>query len=805
MKYLFVILLMSFSYVGLGQKLSGVVIDKSKIGIPGAKIKNVSSSTLAISDSDGEFEISADEKDTLMFTYSGFDTTKIVVDSEMLKAGNKLQIKLVEKVQEVVETNVIRKRMSNFDVGFLPPIKDVQIYTGTNAVIELKDLNGAKSTGNPREMFAKIPGLNIWESDGAGIQIGVGGRGLSPNRTANFNTRQNGYDISADALGYPESYYTPPFEALKSIEIIRGSAALQFGTQFGGLLNFIIRDPNPTTSFEFTTRNTGGTYVYFGTFNRITGSKGRFSYQAYHQYKRGDGYRANSSFFQHQAFAQASYYLSDRSKLRVEFTHMNYLTRQAGGLTDLAFETDPRHSVRDRNWFNVNWNLLALHFDQEMGKNGTLNFRGFGMVSERNTLGFLGKVTQADAGGLREMLAGRFKNGGAELRYLTRYRTNNPEKMKGAILIGGRFYRGNTRSEQGLATDGDDADFTYRNADDLEGSSFDYPSQNIAFFAENILFLGKRLTVNFGGRFENIYSASEGYYKQYIIHPINQDTLATYLIRDSNEVLRNVFLCGAGASYRLGRFGKVYLNYTQNYRAINFTDIRINNLNIIVDSLIQDEYGYTAELGYRGVIRNFMIYDLAAFYVFYGDKIGLAPKPGTIQKERTNIGDARNMGIELFTEIDFLKIKNDTSKYSFSWFINAAYIDAKYIRSKEPNYVDKQVEYVSPIILKSGVRFRSKKWSVQFQASYNSSQFADASNSVIPSGDAVIGEIPAYLVMDLSTHYTLNQSFRFELSVNNLTNQNYFTRRASGYPGPGILPSDGIGIYGTVQYTFKTK
>ena len=38
------------------------------------------------------------------------------------------------------------------------------------------------------------------------------------------------------ALGYPESYYTPPFEALKSIEIIRGSAALQFGTQFGGLL-----------------------------------------------------------------------------------------------------------------------------------------------------------------------------------------------------------------------------------------------------------------------------------------------------------------------------------------------------------------------------------------------------------------------------------------------------------------------------------------------------------------------------------------------------------------------------------------
>ena len=42
----------------------------------------------------------------------------------------------------------------------------------------MQNLSGAKSSGNPREMFAKIPGLNIWESDGAGIQIGIGGRGF---------------------------------------------------------------------------------------------------------------------------------------------------------------------------------------------------------------------------------------------------------------------------------------------------------------------------------------------------------------------------------------------------------------------------------------------------------------------------------------------------------------------------------------------------------------------------------------------------------------------------------------------------
>lgn len=75
------------------------------------------------------------------------------------------------------------------------------------------------ATNNAREIFATVPGLNIWESDGGGLQIGIGARGLSPNRTEHFNTRQNGYDMSADALGYPETYYTPPADAIKYVKL----------------------------------------------------------------------------------------------------------------------------------------------------------------------------------------------------------------------------------------------------------------------------------------------------------------------------------------------------------------------------------------------------------------------------------------------------------------------------------------------------------------------------------------------------------------------------------------------------------
>ena len=32
-----------------------------------------------------------------------------------------------------------------------------------------------------------------------------------------------------------------------------------------------------------------------------------------------------------------------------------------------------------------------------------------------------------------------------------------------------------------------------------------------------------------------------------------------------------------------------------------------------------------------------------------------------------------------------------------------------------------------------------------------------------------------------------------------MLNHKYFTRRATGYPGPGIIPSSGINLYGTLE------
>ena len=375
-------------------------------------------------------------------------------DSISIKAGkNKLDISIKDstqlgKVEVTAESEFSSRNMRTVEGMTLTHSKKTQS-------IELKKIVGNTSNSNARELYASVPGLNIWESDGGGLQLGIGARGLSPNRTAHFNVRQNGYDISADALGYPESYYTPPAEAIHSIQMIRGAASLQFGPQFGGMLNFNLMEPS-LKKFSYQGSHTYGGYNYFGTFNSVSGTiNKKFSYLAYYKYKQGDGWRDNSGFSQHNAFGQLKYHFTDRMFISAEYTHMSYLAQQAGGLTDALFEQNPRQSIRERNWFAVDWNILSAHFNWLYSKRAGLDLKFFKVDASRNALGNLDKISRLDDYKERDLIRGNFNNMGAELRMMNHYPVG--KKIKGTVASGLRVYQGTTRSKQGLADDGYDA------------------------------------------------------------------------------------------------------------------------------------------------------------------------------------------------------------------------------------------------------------------------------------------------------------------------------------------------------------
>jgi len=240
-------------------------------------------------------------------------------------------IPLGETLSEVVLS--VKKKQA-FGLTALKPVEGTHIYAGKKSEVILLDQDLAnKATNNARQVYAKVAGLNIYESGDGGLQLSIGGRGLDPNRTANFNTRQNDYDISADVLGYPESYYTPPTEALEQIQVIRGAASLQYGTQFGGLINFKFKKPSEK-SLEFITRNTLGAFGLYTNFTSLSGTSDKLSYSVFYNGKKGDGFRPNSEFNSDNTYGFLQYTFNDKTSISAETTYFSYLAQQAGGLSD---------------------------------------------------------------------------------------------------------------------------------------------------------------------------------------------------------------------------------------------------------------------------------------------------------------------------------------------------------------------------------------------------------------------------------------------------------------------------------------
>lgn len=663
--------------------------------------------------------------------------------------------------------------------------------------IDLTQTAGNKGRENARELYAKVPGLNIWESDGGGLQLGIGARGLSPSRTAHFNTRQNGYDISADALGYPETYYTPPAQALSSIQLIRGAASLQFGPQFGGMINFKIKEPSKSP-IHYEGAHTYGSFNLVNTFNLVSGTifKKRLSYMAYAQYKTGDGWRENSGFKQLNAFARLQYHFSDKAFLSFEQTHMNYLAQQAGGLTDAMFNSDPRQSIRARNWFSVDWNITAAHFNWQINRTSTLDIKGFRVKANRLALGNLEKISRVDDGKERQLIRGDFANYGSEIRYLTRFPIG--KKMLGITAAGVRCYNGQTRSRQGLADSGTDANFEFLNPNNLEGSDYYFPSQNASAFLENMVRITKKLSVSAGLRYEYILTEAAGSYREQVFHPLTEELIYDTTFSESKSNTRGILLGGIGFSYRTKPKTEIYGNIAQNYRGINFSDIRIINPNQVVDPEISDERGFNADLGIRGQ-RKKGYFDFSAFFMHYDNKIGIINKKidaYEIVRFRTNVGRAYSAGVELFAEHQFKK--TDTATNFLTVFGNFSAVYARYGQYEESALSENWVELVPPLSGKVGLKMTHGNWYESILGTYVHRHYSEGTNATADP-NAIAGIIPSYFILDLNAGYSFSKFFQIKAGVNNLTNNMYFTRRATAYPGPGIIPSDGINFYLTLN------
>ncbi|MEQ9300483.1 MAG: TonB-dependent receptor [Cyclobacteriaceae bacterium] len=815
--YSFIILLLSNGLAHAQHALSGMVVDaSSNQPITAAEVFLQESGKVVKVDRSGAFEfqdLAEGEYELIVFN---FEYQTLTTNIKVPTSG---QVKLSMKplLTELSEVVIRQQRDELFNLKRLQPVEGTAIYAGKkNEVIMIDQLVGSMATNNARQIYAQVVGLNIYENADAGLQLNIGGRGLDPNRTANFNTRQNGYDISADVLGYPESYYTPPAEALSEIQVVRGAASLQYGTQFGGLVNFKMKQPATDKALELTSRQSAGSFGLFSSFNSLSGTKDKFSYYTYYQYKQGDGFRPNSGFNSHNFFGHFKYEFTERTSIAAETTYMKYLAQQPGGLTDPQFDEDPNFSNRKRNWFDVDWKLFNLKFEHKFSSMTELSINLFGLNAERHALGFRGNPTNLNSNPIteedeqlpdgsyvypRDLISGEFRNWGLEPRLLHRYKIADQDAV---LLVGAKYYRANNSSIQGPGSEGTDADFSFRFdefSDYPSQSDFIFPNRNFALFGEHIFFIDDKLTITPGARFEYIKTESAGTYQQ-----VNFDNAGNPIfnqaLEDNRTLEREFLLLGIGGSYDLGGDTELYANISENYRSVTYSDIRVVNPTFIIDENITDESGFTADIGIRGKWKGMFSYDISTFALVYDNRIGII-LDDRANRVRKNIGKAFIRGIETFVDWNILKsFKVDNRQLRLNWFVNGAFTTSEYIESQENNVKGKKVEFIPAVNLKTGVQFGYRNLMTSLQYTRISEQFTDVENSSTPdsrdSRNGLIGEIPSYQIMDLSFSYSFKR-LQLETGINNLLDASYFTRRATGYPGPGIIPSEPRNFYLTLQ------
>jgi Fe(3+) dicitrate transport protein len=673
----------------------------------------------------------------------------------------------------------------------MPEVKDNAIYAGKKTeVIQMDKINADLSTNNTRQVFGKVPGMSIWENDGSGIQVGIATRGLSPNRSWEFNVRQNGYDISSEVFGYPEAYYSPPMEALERIEVVRGAASLQYGPQFGGLLNYQLKKGNTEKPISFETQQTLGSYGLINTFNAIGGTYKKVSYYGFMHHRSADGWRNNSRYATFTGYLSASIQLTEKINICAEYTKMDYKSQQAGGLTDAQFNENHQQSSRARNWFSTPWNVAALTVKYAISPSVNLQIKSFATIAERNSVGFTKAINIKDTinaatlhYNARQVDRDDYANYGVEARVAVKYKLLGVEN----ILAGGiRAYFGNTnRNQLGAGTTGVDFDLTLTNP--VYGRSLTFGTSNYAAFVENIFYVGKRLKLVPGFRFEYIENTVEGY--------INTSTTGTLT---TDKRVRQVLLYGLGSELKLTEKTNVYANYALAYRPVTFSELTPSATTDIIDPNLKDANGFNADLGYRGTVKDFLNFDLGVFYVHYDNRIGTLTQDGA--PFRTNIGTSVSKGIESYIEVNLVKAFTDKSKVgSLSIFASNAFIDAKYVTWNNPaiandpilSIANKRVENAPKFIHRFGTTYYLNGFSATVQLSQVGDVFTDAINTETPNSGATTGKISGYQVIDASCSFNFLQQYNFKAGVNNLMDEKYATRRSGGYPGPGLLPGNG--------------
>lgn len=701
-------------------------------------------------------------------------------------AGISQKVKLNDTLPAKTLNNVTVNSYLNTIRPVLPEVQGTYLNTGKKTeLISLSQTDADLSLKTGRQVFAKVPGVFVYDMDGGGNQVNIATRGLDPHRGWEFNSRKDGVITNSDMYGYPASHYSMPFESIDRIEIVRGTGSLQYGAQYGGMLNYVSKKPDTSKMISFESINTVGSYNMLSSYNAIGGSGGKISYYAYYYRKSRDGYRHGERTNAETQSIMFKYQPLQHLTVQVEWSRSAYLYKIPGQLNDAMFADNPRQSTRNRNYFNPDIHLPSVQFEWRPTAKTEIKLISSAVLGARNSVMFDKPVNIKDsinhltgAYNNRQVDIDRFNSYTTELRLLQHYNLGHYT----GILVTGVQYMNNDlhRRQMGKGTTGSDFDLTLVNPE--WGRDIHLKTNNIALFAENKWQLSRQMEVTTGIRIESGETNMSGKITYYPSHAVPV------------QMKHRFPLLGIGWLYRLNDRSQVYAGWSTSYRPMVFKDLIPGSLYEKVDPTIRDSKGYNAEIGFKGSNLH-LKWDVSLFMLRQNNRFGTLAQTeaGVLYTYRTNTGNTLTKGAEIFVQYDW---QTDAARYSL--FTSTAFMQARYIAGMAKNAANQNVsikgnviESAPDLITRNGFTVRRKGASLTLLYSYTSATYADALNTELPNATGTVGKVPAYALVDLMSTYRLSKEIELRININNLMNNQYFTKRPMFYPGPGIWPSDG--------------
>ena len=646
----------------------------------------------------------------------------------------------------------------------LPPVEGTRINSGKKTSF-VKPQEFPTFEGNDyREVMATTPGIIVSEEPSSPI-INFGYRGLNSQRSEFMQVLKDGISIKNEQFGFPETHYTPILDAVERIELIRAGAALQFGPQPGGALNFVMKMPRQDAPFHFTTKNVFGSYGYYRNYTEVDGTVGPLGYYLYYDHRQQDGFReANSDYDLNGGSARLVWDLTNDSRFILTLDAYDEEHGEPGGLrrreavnppNSVFIEDDRTASTRFFDRFRLERYYATLEYQKMFSERTQLDIKAFG--------GYLTRWSKRQRGGVFGTLPSGPDANTNSIQLRTDYIEGLDARMRHdydlfndvSTFAGGiYFYHAlqDRRDERGQTPDAETG--TLRNLN--TGETWDG-----AIFAENRFHFG-RLSIVPGMRLEFLQQSVDE--EVNVSNPLHSQSDFSfvplfglgvdYVLIEGQQIVPAPLVAGekgaetknppapmvtAGGPPRVELYGTV----SQAYRPRTYGELVPTGASSVVNGDLKEGDSLQFEYGVRGKPFPYLNFDVSGFYFTFDDQVGDIILPNGFTSTG-NVGDARYVGFEAAAELDVLALTNGGSPSPYGnlkLYGNVTLLDAEF--TSGPNNGN-TLAYAPDYQVKTGAIYSYKEtFKIALLGTLVDNEFGD-------DGDSFEGFIPAYNVWDLT-------------------------------------------------------